>query len=220
MSDIEHLDESLIAHLEMVQEALGEFRDKFAVSFIVSISGGAKEHNIVYAHNIISQLINGLKESPCAILTGGTEGGIPELGIKIAKENKLPTIAVFPPNAKKYVLFDHIDLPIQTLSPSIGLASFGSETPSFAQLPNYAVFIGGSYGTLVEASTMMKINTKRQRDKVEPIYIVPITGSEGVADFIPILVQLNPNLAYCLPQYQITTGEMAARFIKDNQAKI
>ncbi len=219
MSNIEHLDESVAAHLEEVQQALTEFRNKFAISYIVSISGGAEEHNLVYAHNTVAQLIDGLKDTSCAILTGGTQGGIPELGTKIAKENNLPTIAVFPPKAKKYVLYNEIDLPIETLPPSLGPASFGSETPSFAQLPDYAVFIGGSYGTLAEASTMMKVNTKRKKDNVEPIYIVPIVGSEGVAELIPLLVQLSPNLAYCLPQFQITTGKDAASFIKDNHSK-
>ncbi|MEO8581974.1 MAG: hypothetical protein ABI425_05390 [Patescibacteria group bacterium] len=219
MSNIEHLEESIEAHLEQVRQALAEFRDKFAVSFIVSISGGAEEHNTTYAHDVISQLIVGLKNSSCAILTGGTQGGIPELGTRIAREHKLSTIAVFPPKAKKYVLFNELDLPIETLPPSVGPAGFGSETPSFAQLPDYAVFIGGSYGTLAEVSTMMKVNTKRKKDNVEPIYIVPIAGSEGVAALIPLLVQLNPSLAFCLPEFELTTGAAAAEFIKETQSK-
>lgn len=214
MAHIEHLDDSITVHLQETQRVLDDFKRRFAISFIVSISGGAEEHNISYTYKTILQLIEGLRDTSCAILTGGTSGGIPELGTKIAKENGLPTIAIYPPKARKYVLFDFIDLPIETLPPSIGPASFGSETPSFAQLPDYAVFIGGSYGTLAEASTMMKVNTKRKKDSQKPIYLLPISGSEGVADLIPLLVQLSPELAYCLPKFKVSTGELAADFIK------
>lgn len=219
MPGSEHFEESIQAYLQQIASELTAFRDKYSISFIVSISGSAEEQHTAYVFNAVSQLIEGLSSSHCAILTGGTQGGVPEIGTKIARKNNLPTIAVFPPKGKKYVLFDEIDLPIETLPPSIGPASFGSETPTFAQLPDYAVFIGGSYGTLAEVSTIMKVNTKRQKDGVEPIYICPLSGSEGVAALIPALVQLNPSLLFCLPEYELTTGAEIACFIKDNHNK-
>lgn len=219
MSKTEQCEDSVDGHLERVQQALAEFRDKFAISFIVSISGGADERGGSRVHNVLEELILGLRDTSAAILTGGTKGGIPEMGIKIAKAHGLPTIGVFPPKGRKYALLDQLDLPIETLPPSVGPATFGSETPTFAQLPDYAVFYGGSFGTLVEASTMMKINAKRHRDGVEPIYLVPILGSEGVADLIPLLIQLNPDLAYCLPSLNVQSGGEAAKFIKSNRSK-
>ncbi|HAU98631.1 MAG: hypothetical protein UX04_C0002G0221 [Microgenomates group bacterium GW2011_GWF2_45_18] len=220
MSQSEQCEDSVDGHLEQVQRALAEFRDKFAITFIVSISGGADEHDDFYVRNLLEELIAGLRYTSAAILTGGTKGGIPEMGIEIAKAHGLPTIGVFPPKGKKYALLDQLDLPIETLPPSVGPASFGSETPTFAQIPDYAVFVGGSYGTLAEVSTMLKVNAKRQRDGAEPIYILPIFGSDGVADLIPLIVQkLDPNLAYCLPGFEITSGKDAAEFINNNQKK-
>ncbi len=213
MATVEHADESVEGHLATISQALTEFRDKFAIQFIVSISGGAEEHNLGRVHQIVTSLIDGLRGAHCAILSGGTQGGIPELATKIARQKKLPTIAVYPKNARKYVLTEDIDLPIETLPPSLGKASFGTETPTFAQLPDYAVVIGGSYGTLAEVSTMLKVNTKRKKDEIEPIRIIPISGSDGIADLIPQLVLLEPNLAYCLPAFPIRTGAEAAEHI-------
>lgn len=220
MSNSEHCEDSVDGHLEQVQRALAEFRDRFAISFIVSISGGADEQGDSKVLGVLEELILGLKNTSAAILTGGTKGGIPEIATKIAKANGLPTIGVFPPKGRKYALLDQLDLPIETLPPSVGPAALGTETPTFAQLPDYAVFYGGSFGTLTEVSTMLKLNTKRQRDGIEPIYIIPITSSDGVADLIPSLIQLNPELAYCLLSLEIHSGTEAADFIKQKQSEI
>lgn len=219
MVNQESLDSALEAYVTQLQSEINAFRKSFSISIIISISGGAEEHNHAYAETAITQLIKGLKPLSFAVLTGGTEGGIPELGTKIATSLEIPTIGVFPPKAHKYALLNDLDLAIQTLPPSIGSPGFGTETPSFAQLPDYAVVIGGSYGTLAEVSTILKGNTKRIKDGKNPIYLCPLAGSGGVAELIPTLVELSPNLLSCLPLQTLTTGAAIARFIIETEAK-
>lgn len=214
MVDGDHPDAGIEAHLQRIGDALVDLRSSYPIDFIVSISGAASEHSAVFAHAAISQIMEGLRRLPCAVLTGGTAGGVPEFATRTAKAVGLPTIAVFPSRAKKHVLFDQIDLPIETLPPSVGKATFGTETPTFAQLPDYAVVIGGSYGTLAEVSTILKINAKRDKDGVRTIDICPLTGSGGVADLIHTLVRLEPSLLSCLPSTDLISGDAIAEYIR------
>lgn len=216
----ELVSDSIDGHLTEVGRALVGFREKFAISFIISISGGAEERNFSYVLKAINELVDGLANHNYAILTGGTEGGIPEMGTKIAREKGVPTIGIFPPKGRKYALLNDLDLAIETLPSSIGQASFGAESYSFSHVPDYAVFIGGSNGTLIEYGSMMKINAKRRKESQKPINILPLTGSGGVADLIPMLVQqLSPELAYCLPSVKIVSGSQIAKYIRSDQKK-
>lgn len=198
-----------------VEVLVKDFMARFGVNLIVSISGSAEKHSESIAKMHVYQLVEGLKHEACAILTGGTKDGVPELGVKAAKEYHLPTIGVFPAAGRKYALLEDLDLAIQSLPPSLGPAGFGTETPSFANLPDFAVVIGGGQGTLIEIATMLKLNTKRIRDAL-PIVICPIHNSGGVADLVPSLVKLTPEIDACLPKQQFNTGAEIAQYIRNN----
>lgn len=190
-----------------------EFMKKNSLLYIVGISGGADHIAEKKAEWIITEFIHGIKDMPYAILTGGTQGGIPEIGTKIAKSQKVPTIGIFPEQGKKYALYNDLDLAIQTYPPAIGAGTFGSETPSFVNLLNGAAVIGGSFGTLTEVSTILKTNTGRIKKKEGLIYLCPIKGTGGVADAIGNLPGME-NLTQCLPEYEIRDGLNAARFFR------
>lgn len=181
---------------------LQEFKTDFAVTHIVAISGGADGVNEAIAKGIIrgicSELI--LNDAPVAILSGGTRGGIPEMVLRVAKEYELPTLAVFPRKARidRNVLAELIDLPIEGVPPSLGDPTFGTETPTFAQIPDIAVVIGGGFGTLIEVACMMKQNQARFRKGKPPIYIIPILNTTGTADLIPNLTTLDNKMSQAI----------------------
>lgn len=209
----ESLTSGINAYLAEIQRDLTLFREQYAISFIVSISGGSDADTPHLATNAINELIDRLQNTGAAILTGGTQGGIPEQSTIIAKKRGIPTIAVFPPKGRKHLLDEYVDFKLETLPPLIGPAGFGTETPTFAQLPDYAVIIGGAFGTLAEAITILKINTKRTKEGQKPIYICPLNGSGQAADLISSLIQLDPQVAHCLPDSKLNTGSEIADFI-------
>lgn len=204
-----------------IQNAIAEFKQKFAVSYIVSISGSADKKYEKLAEDEITCLVKGLKKSNSkfAVLSGGTKTGVPEIATQVARKNDIPTIGVFPPKARSSgdVLYDILDLPIETLAPSIGKPGFGTETPSFAQLPDYAVFIGGGLGTAMEACMMLKLNKSRIEKHEVPIFICPI-GSDRATELIPLLASLEPILASCLA-INLLSGSDAAEYIKGKELK-
>lgn len=212
--------ESLPNFIEQVrlstEQQLAEFKKKFGVNIVVSLCGGSDVLEDEKAAELFSNILQNIKELRPAVLTGGTKGGIPELGLRVAKQLEIPTIGVFPPRGRKNALFDLIDLPIESIAPNLGSPTYGTETPVFAQIPDVAVVVGGGFGTLIEVSTMLKLNTKKIDDKQNPIYICPVSESGGVADMIPSLVELKPAVAVSIPQTPLKTGEGIASFIKQH----
>lgn len=206
-------------HRVAVKQKLAEFKKQQGVHFIVSISGGAEEGNLLAAQTIIEEAVTLLRDLHITVLTGGTRGGIPELGIRVAKRLDIPTVGVYPPRAKKYVLFELLDLTIECLPPSYGEASFGTETPTFAQLPDASIIIGGSYGTLAEVATMLKTNSRRAKKGIRPVYLCPISNTGGVADLFPTLLTLSSDTREWTSTAPVYTGIEAAGFIKGKLTK-
>lgn len=191
-------EEGTIAqHRQLVRFELEYFCRQYGVTFIVAVIGSLSEMNLEKATTDITTIVSALRTLSCAVLTGGTRGGVPELATTIAQQHTVPTIGVFPPNAQQDQLAE-LSLAIETLPPSVGVPTFGTETATLVQLPKYAVVIGGAMGTLAEVATMLKINRRRLSKKEQPIEILPIHGTGGVADMMSQIVQLSPELAHCV----------------------
>ena len=195
-----------------------------AINCVLGITGDGDDALMGKAETVIGEFMDEIKGKGYAILTGGTEGGIPQLGVELAKENNIPRIGVFPKQGRKYALMDDLDLAIEATLPDIGDGNFGTETPSFVNLLDGATVIGGSYGTLVEATTMLKVNTKRIKDKEQskddirdPIFLAPILGTGGAADHLYEVAKVFQRGAeQCLPaeNESLLTGVDAAKFLR------
>lgn len=194
-----------------VEDLIVNFRTRFNIDYILAISGGS-ENGEDYVYSTIHDFVKFLMNERIAILTGGTKGGVPEIGIKLAREVGLPTVGVFPQMGRKDVLFDYLDFAIETSPPTIGPAGYGSETPSFAALPDGMVVMGGSFGTLVEVATVLKGNKKKIQKGLIPVYVGPVKGSGGVADVIDCIPDID-SVRACLPETEIRNGVDAARFM-------
>ncbi|MBI2594138.1 hypothetical protein HYW39_00390, partial [Candidatus Curtissbacteria bacterium] len=133
---LQDLDYLTSQHRERVGYAVKDLLVRNNLKAILALSGGSEDGSEEMIVGILKDLILNVRGLPVAILTGGTRGGIPDIGIRVARESSIPTIGVFPPRARKIALLDDLDLAIETLPPSIGNASFGTETPSFVNLAN------------------------------------------------------------------------------------
>ncbi|MFE7797987.1 hypothetical protein [Nocardia sp. NPDC057440] len=166
---------------------------------IVAFSGGAddKLHGVgdkklvsdyeavmsAKQERVVGDAIRKLRYYRIAVLTGGTKGGLPGTATSLAHEYGLKTIGVFPENARKkgYVLHDLLDLELEV--PAVyDQSQWGDESPFFASLLHGVFVYGGSAGTLIEMAHVLKIND-RLNNKEQPLkFIVPISGTGGVAD--------------------------------------
>lgn len=217
MLEPQEIDHEMDIYRAKLVAEVEAFRQRYAIQYIVSVSGDAEKGSNIDTDLLLMQLIVGLAGQPWALLSGGTSGGIPESSIKIARNNQVPTIGVFPFDGEKYALRDQLGLPIRTPAPAIGKATFGTETPVFAQLPDYAVFIGGSFGTLAELATILKINNGRIEKGQTPVYILPLAGTGGVTPLIDSFRGLNKKAQRVVdmstPTEPLTDGAKAAQFI-------
>lgn len=165
-----------------------------------------------------------------AIQTGGTQGGIPEIGTNLAREYGLATIGVYPSAARKYALNEPADMVIETPDLLYGRTSFGAETPTFVNVLDGAIVLGGSYGTRVEVSTILRTNKSRQdairRQPTDaslprPIYLCPVAGTGKSADEL-VAMSLYEDIGDCLPanRESITSGLAAAAFINEKLSPV
>ena len=209
-------------HREEVEQSVKEVLARNAIKFVVGISGGAEEKYFERTEALIDEFVGTLQGGNYAILTGGTEGGVPQIGIEAAKRHHVPSIGVFPKQGLKYALLDDLDLAIETTLPDIGEGVFGTETPTFVNMLDGATVIGGSYGTLIEVSTILKANVKRieklkkqTEDAQDPIYLAPILGTGGVADQTHEIAQaLGCDVTLSMPERPVVRASSAAQYLR------
>lgn len=206
-------EKNISYHRSLVENGLTEFLTANNLKFLIGVSGGADEVHLGHTQNIVSGFLAELRNVKIGILTGGTQGGIPELATTIAKDYSIPTVGVFPRDGRKYALWDKLDLVIETLPPSFGSAGFGTETPTYVELINGLVVIGGEFGTLVEVATVLKNNKSRLKKGRPLIYLCPIKGTGGMAEIIDTLPAIKI-VRESLPEQEVISGEAAARFLR------
>lgn len=211
--DIPELDR----YRDEVRGAINQFMSDNDIQFVIGLSGGASESTPEKQRQtteFITDFITSIGDLPCSILTGGTSGGVPELGIRIARASSIPTIGVFPEQGRKYALHSELDLAIETIPPLVGDGLFGTETPTFVNMLDGAAVIGGGTGTLIEIATILKTNSKLIRLERDPIYLCPINGSGGAADMTYALPDIDAAVLSSLPGSPIVNGAQAAEFLK------
>lgn len=110
--------------------------------------------------------------SSIAVICGGTRGGIPELVEDIARELSIPVCGVMPACGEDYALstLTHA-ITVNPTHPSVP-STWGSEASTLIGACDAVIFIGGGWGTIIEAATVAKINASRLKKKKTPIYVV------------------------------------------------
>lgn len=208
-----------------------DFKHLHGLHKIIAFSGGAdselsgvskddplqlqyQEYAVALEARFIGEAILKLQGFRIAILTGGTKWGVPKTAVMEAKRNRLQTIGIFPLTGEKHALgSDVLDLSI-CIEPFSGESRWGDESPVFTNLLDGVIVYGGGAGTLTECAHILKINEallKSGKDSLK--YIVPISGTGGVADGLPF-IWAKPEVRYrCMPQERVTNGARAAEII-------
>lgn len=160
---------------------LGRHPDALRIAF----SGGAEDDQV---EPWIRSVLDGLREDNIIVITGGTDGGVPGIATAIAHEYRFPLIGVLPQRGVTYrsrvlsfmdgahdaaVVSPDGRTCAVVVPPSWGESSWGDAAPVFVGLADAIVAVGGSWGTAIELSHALKVNTGRVRNGQPPIRIVP-----------------------------------------------
>lgn len=194
------------------------------LQYIIALIGDSETSGAIGERNrsIIADFFNNLPERHhYAIQTGGTSGGVPELASALARQQGMATIGVYPAAVRSYALSDPADLVIETPDLNFGRTSFGAETPTFVNLLDAAVVMGGSYGTRTEISSILRLNKSRRAAErrnphtaERPVYLCPIAGTGRSADeLVQMLIDEDVGECFPVPRSSITSGIGAAAFI-------
>ncbi len=176
-----------------IEQNLTLFKEREQVNHIVGLIGGSNDLTPENAYLITSALFDVKQHfGRFAIQTGGTKGGIPELGVLVAKYLQLPVIGVYPQAGEKYSLKEKLNLAIPVDPPSYGDQTWGSETPVFVAIPDIFILAGGEWGTSVEVGMIMKRNSSRASKGLPLTPIIVIDQSGKLAGEMPSLSSFLP----------------------------
>jgi predicted Rossmann-fold nucleotide-binding protein len=207
------------------------FKRDQGIHHIVAFSGGAdnpmagtqdktlrdKYAELLDTHitHEIEQAMRTLRPFRVAILTGGTQFGVPKIATRAAKQLGLTTVGIYPAAGETKALgSDLLDFSICVPS-NFGPSCWGDESPLFAKTLDGVVVLGGGAGTMIEISHVAKINEKRLSKGQRVKFIVPISGTSGVAEDLPYF-RMKPEVrGASMPEHRVFSGAMAAQFLID-----
>lgn len=208
-----------------------DFKHRHGLHKIIAFSGGAdaelhgvaqddplqaqyKQCVAAIEGRLIGDAVGKFRGHRIAILTGGTKWGVPKTATVEAKKHGLKTIGIFPLTGEKHALNeDLLDLSF-CIEPAYGDSRWGDESPVFTNLLDGVIVYGGGAGTLTECAHLLKINEAILKAGIDsPKYIVPISGTGGVADGLPFIWAKPEVRNHCMPDHRVTSGIEAANII-------
>jgi len=162
-----------------------------------------------------------------AVLTGGTEWGVPAMASRVASEHGFSTIGIFPETgASKALDADILDLRVcvnttkefSNHSPEQASkfgSDWGDESPLFCKTLDAVVVLGGRAGTLVEIAHVLKVNERRKKYNRPPKLIIPVMASGGSAEATSYLPADPEVRAWCMPDNVIRTGQDTGEYLEE-----
>jgi len=183
----------------------------------------------LFENAVIGEALTRLKpySQHVAVLTGGTQYGVPATASTLARAAGFSTIGIFPAAGSDKALGpDVLDLAVcvdirsdfDCSSPEDRAkfrSDWGDESPHFSKLLDGVIVFGGRAGTLIEVAHLLKLNERRKKHNQTPKFIVPILSSGGMADATPYL-PANPDVrSWCMPSHVVRSGHEAAKILED-----
>lgn len=180
-----------------------EFLDRPEVENAIWFIGGA-DCSEADVGKIVDKAMQQFEEENIGVVTGGTEGGLPEIAARRAKEYGIPTLGIYPERGEKYFL-EEVNDHSAMVSPTYGESTWGDESEIGAKIVDGVIVFGGSEGTMAEYSLSQKEDSA---------YAVAIEGTGGLADDLQDM-SIYSESDYT-PDSEIQNGREAAKFILNN----
>lgn len=180
-----------------------EFLDRPEVDNAIWFIGGA-DCSEADVGKIVDKAMQQFEEENIGVVTGGTEGGLPEIAARRAKEYGIPTLGIYPERGEKYFL-EEVNDHEAMVSPTYGESTWGDESEIGAKIVDGVIVFGGSEGTMAEYSLSQKDDSA---------YAVAIEGTGGLADDLQDM-SIYSESDYT-PDSDIQNGREAAKFILNN----
>ncbi len=180
-----------------------EFLNRPEVDNAIWFIGGA-DCSETDVGEIVDGAMQQFEEENIGVVTGGTEGGLPEIAARRAKEYGLPTLGIYPERGEKYLL-EEVNDHGAMVSPAYGESTWGDESEIGAKIVDGVMVFGGSEGTMAEYSLSQKDDSA---------YAVAIEGTGGLADDLQDM-SIYSESDYT-PDSDIQNGREAAKFILNN----
>jgi predicted Rossmann-fold nucleotide-binding protein len=163
-----------------------EYKEKENIGLVIGVIGGASLENLPVAEKI---LMDGFVEArqtvgKFAILSGGTEGGVPEMSVRVAQKLGLPSVGVYPASVEKKSLGEKLGYKHPVPTPDLCEIKWGVETPVLTSLGDVFVLFGGEWGSLVEVGMIMKRNKGLVGNGEAPIPLIVVKDSGPVVKHI------------------------------------
>jgi predicted Rossmann-fold nucleotide-binding protein len=165
-----------------------------------------------YVAEIVKNILSQFKDHKFAVLTGGTNWGVPRVATKIARDLGIKTIGVFPLTGMDDALTDELDFSV-CVHPMLKESEWGDESPAFTKLLDAVVVIGGGAGTMVEVSHLLKLNERNLKKKRPVKHIIPVLGTGGTADKLSFFPGKPAVMASCIPAKPFVTGAQVREYL-------
>src|SRR3989344_1228771 len=130
---------------------------KATIAFVGGAPGQSTADQEEKIRNIIHGAIAYFATYPVALISNGTEWGVPKYTCQFGLKYSLPIIRIFPVKAKKYLLPETFALDISVGS-RFKQSEWGDDTEVLIKAASGIIIIGGGRGTLIECLHWIKIN--------------------------------------------------------------
>ena len=204
------------------------FRETQGTHFSIAVLGGAvadlqgvspelaARHRAVLDERVqgsIREMLGLFRDHGIAVVTAGTNSGVPAAASSMAAELGLTLVHFHPVIAHRYLNADaQPDLEVCVLPRTSENSSWGDDSADLLSLVDAVVFIGGGYGTLIELAHVLKLNEAKIRRGERPIFMVSLHDFGGFGDRLYDFA--TPNVREeCMPHERIFLGRDAAKFI-------
>lgn len=181
----------------------------------LSLDEKIKDAKDEYVARIIRDILRPLTGHKLAILTGGTNWGVPRVATRIANEFNIKTIGVFPLRATDDALINELDFSV-CVHPMLRDSEWGDESPIFTKLLDGVIVMGGGAGTMVEVSHILKLNERYIKKDMPIKHIVPVLGTGGTADKLPFFPGKASVMSKCVPSKAFVDGTQVYNYLVEN----
>ncbi|MAG11372.1 MAG: hypothetical protein CMI52_01010 [Parcubacteria group bacterium] len=157
--------------------ALSGVRARYTGKQFIGVCGSAEDEQLDLAEHFLNQVLSEI-DSDCVVVCGGTRGGVPELVTRMCFARDIPVIGIAPTRGEKKLL-DELTHSF-CVNPTFGSSAWGDESSVLVKLCDAMLFLGGGWGTMIEFSHAMKINSSRIAHTKQPIALAVILWFGGV----------------------------------------